>query len=152
MRMSSRLSLLLAVLAAGTVALGLGACASRIDTRGNLPDPDQIAQIKPGESNRTDVSQILGSPSTIGNFDGETWYYISNRTETIAFFDPKVEDRKIVIVRFDKGGQVSSLETRGLEAGKEIELVNRATPTAGNEFTLLQQLFGNLGRFNASKK
>ena len=152
MKMSIRLSLVPIVLAVGAAVLGFGACTARIDTRGNLPDPDQIAQIKPGESNRSDVSQILGSPSTISNFDNEAWYYISNRTETTAFFEPKVEDRKILIVRFDKSGQVAALETRGLEAGKEIEPVDRATPTAGNEFTLLQQLFGNLGKFNASKK
>jgi len=30
---------------------------------------------------------------------------------------------------------------------REVELVSRVTPTAGNELSLIQQLFGNVGRF-----
>ena len=30
---------------------------------------------------------------------------------------------------------------------QEIALVARITPTAGNEISIIQQLFGNIGRF-----
>jgi len=30
---------------------------------------------------------------------------------------------------------------------KEVDLVARVTPTAGNELSIIQQLFGNVGRF-----
>jgi len=32
---------------------------------------------------------------------------------------------------------------------KEVELVSRVTPTAGNELSIIQQLFGNVGRFSS---
>ena len=35
-----------------------------------------------------------------------------------------------------------------LEDGQEVAMVERETPTRGKELSLLQQLFGNLGRFN----
>ena len=47
-------------------------------------------------------------------------------------------------------GVVRDFASLGLEDGRIIELVERKTPTAGNEITFLQQLFGNLGRFEGS--
>ena len=150
MRLSYSSSLCL-TLAAGALSVALAGCSARIDSRGNLPDPENLSQIKAGQSSREDVSQLLGSPSTVGNFTGETWYYISNRTETTAFFAPTVEERQVVMVRFDDQGKVADLKTLGLEDGKTVEIVDRVTPTSGNEFTFLQQIFGNLGRFNGKK-
>ena len=40
----------------------------------------------------------------------------------------------------------------GLEDARKIEIVERVTPTAGKEFTILRQLFGNIGRFEPTGK
>lgn len=132
-------------------ALVLGACESRVDSRGNLPDPELLASIEPGQMSRDDVSLLLGSPSSVAMFENETWFYISQRTETFAFFEPEVQERKVIIVQFDDAGVLKTVETRGLEQGQLIEPVERETPTLGNELTLFQQFFGNLGRFNNNK-
>lgn len=126
----------------------LGACAPKIDVRGNFPDPERLSEITPGEHSRGEVEEILGTPSSIAVFDQETWLYVSQRTETIAFFEPEVKERQVVILKFDKDGIVSAIETLSAENGKTIQPIERKTPTAGNEFTLIDQLFGNLGRFN----
>lgn len=128
--------------------LMLGACESRISSRGNLPDPDLLASIQPGESSRDDVALLLGSPSSVAMFENETWFYISQRTETFAFFEPEVMERQVIIIRFDDAGVLKTIETRGLEDGQEILPVERETPTLGNEITVFQQFFGNIGRFN----
>jgi len=125
----------------------LGACTPRIDVRGNMPDPERLSEIKPGEFSRDEITEILGSPSSVAAFDQETWYYVSQRTETVAFFEPEVKERKILILRFDKDGTLSDMETLSAEDGQKILPVDRKTPTAGNEMTVLDQLFGNLGRF-----
>ena len=129
------------------LVLVLAACTARIDTRGNLPDPDLLAGIEVGQTNRESVEDRLGSPSAVATFDNETWYYISQRTETRAFLAPEVKARKVVIIRFDAKGVVSEIKTLGLEQSKELEIVERKTPTAGTEITILKQLFGNIGRF-----
>jgi outer membrane protein assembly factor BamE (lipoprotein component of BamABCDE complex) len=139
---------LLKLAGAAAMALGLAACASRLDTHGNPLDPDAVAEVKPGKVTRDEVSEILGAPSTIGLFDGETWYYISERTETTAFFAPEVKERQVFVVHFDDRGMVSRVETIGLDQGRDIEPVDKVTPTAGNDLTLFEQLLGNLGRFN----
>jgi outer membrane protein assembly factor BamE (lipoprotein component of BamABCDE complex) len=139
-------------LLSATLALGLlggtAACTPRIDQRGNKPDEDQVVQINPGVDDKIRVAELIGTPSTISTFDDRTWYYISKRTETIGFLDPQVTDQQVLAVTFDADGIVDSMRLYGQEDGRTIAYVDRVTPTEGKDLTVIQQLFGNLGRFN----
>ncbi|MGH6933416.1 MAG: outer membrane protein assembly factor BamE [Dongiaceae bacterium] len=132
-----------AVLACGA----LGACATRVDTRGNLPDPDDVLAVHPGAQDKQQVAEILGTPSTLGTFDDKIWYYVSKRTETVAFFQPKVTDQQVVVITFDDLDMVEDVKLYGLEDALAIQPVARETPTYGQELTIIQQLLGNVGRF-----
>ena len=133
---------------AAAVSLAATACTPTVDQRGNLPHPELVAQIKPGKSTRDDVATILGSPSTTMNYGGESWHYISARTETTAFFRPETIERKVLSITFDQNGVVRDVATKGLEDGQEVETVDRVTPTAGKEMSIVEQLLGNVGRFS----
>ena len=111
-----------------------------------------MSEITPGEQTREDIADILGSPSSIGNFDGETWFYISEKTATLAFFEPEVTERQVVVLTFDKKGVVSSVQKLGIGDGKLLDPVDRETPTEGNQITIMEQLLGNIGRFNNAPK
>lgn len=148
MRTPVRSSRLLRFFCIGALALTVAACAPRVATRGNQPDPELLAEIEPGEISRLEVEEILGSPSTTATFGQEAWYYISERTETTAFFAPEVAERHVVVIRFDDKGMVAAIDNLTLEDGRVIRPTDRETPTAGNELTFLEQMFGNLGRFN----
>ena len=139
-------SLLLAIGLGGTILAG--ACSPQLNTRGNVPDPDLVAEIVAGQHTRDDVAEILGSPSTASTFGAERWIYIGKRTETLAFFAPEVEERQVLVVRFDKAGVVAQIQRLDLEDGRVVQVVERQTPTLGNELTVFDQLLGNLGRFN----
>ncbi len=130
---------------AGTLALG--ACADEIAVRGNMPDPEDIDAIKVGD-NRRDVAERLGSPSTLSTFQDGKWYYIGQKTQQFAFMKPEVVERQIFVVSFDDKGIVQDTTLYALEDGQIIDPVSRTTPTEGQELTILQQLFGNIGRFN----
>ncbi len=138
---------LLAFALAATVA----ACAKTIDQRGNLPDPIALERLTPGKATRADVIQTLGSPSSVGTFDDEVWYYIAARTERFAFFAPKVIDQEVVAIAFDDKGRVRAIDRYTLKDARKIEPVDRVTPTGGRKLTILQQLVGNLGRFVGKK-
>ncbi len=141
---------ILTILTVTTALAATAACAPRVDIRGNLPDPERVAEITPGQHSRELVEETLGSPSMVSSFGQETWFYVSNKTETLAFFAPEVQERLVLSIRFDDKGVVESVDRLGLEDGRELELVERITPTAGQELTILDQLFGNLGRFSGS--
>ncbi|MCW9035377.1 MAG: outer membrane protein assembly factor BamE [Alphaproteobacteria bacterium] len=132
----------------GALALTVVACAPRVDMRGNLPDEEVLAEIIPGEMEKEEVADLLGAPSTSAMFDGESWYYISEVTETLAFFEPEVTDRKVIIIKFDEEGVVAKVEKLDMTHGEKVVPVERKTPTAGNEITFFEQMFGNIGKFN----
>ena len=138
------------LLLVGTAALLIAGCAERVDVRGNLPDVEQVVEIQPGISTRDDVVRILGTPSTLSSFQDRTWYYIGQRQEQFAFLRPEITDRSVLIVTFDERGLVQETRLNTIEDGHNVDLVERETPTEGRELTVLQQLFGNLGRFPGS--
>jgi len=126
----------------------LTACSPRIDQRGNLLDPDAVLAVKPGVQTKEQVSQLLGTPSTIATFDDKTWYYISKRTTTTAFFAPDITDQQVLVLKFNDSDVVEKVQLYGMDDAYEIEPVSRTTPTYGQKLTILQQLFGNIGRFS----
>lgn len=145
---TSRISLMML---AGMAVIFVSACSPRIATRGNAPEPEMLEQISIGESTKGDVTEILGSPSTVAAFDENVWLYISKTTETVAFFEPETVEQKVVLISFDEANRVEILSEYDLEDGKPVIPTDRVTPTAGREITILQQLFGNLGRFSENK-
>lgn len=120
------------------------------DRRGQRVDAEDLAQLVPGTSTRADVLALLGTPSATGTFDGEHWYYISAVTRALPGRTMAVEDQRVVAIRFNDAGSVAEIRTLGREDGRDIAFSSRTTPTPGTERTLLQQLFGNLGRLNPS--
>ena len=145
---SAPLFLLVAGLLLG---IGVSACTPRAGTHGDPLVRDRVSSIVPGVHTRDDVAAILGSPSTNSPFDGEKWYYISSRTETFAFLPREELDRQVVVIAFDEGGRVRSVEQFGQERGQDVAIVRRETPTAGNELNLVQEFLGNIGRFNKNE-
>ena len=116
-------------------------CTPVISQRGYLADPVGEASIKVGTDTKQTIQQRLGDPSTSATFTNDTWYYISSTEKQIAFFDPIVENRAIMAIKFDKDGKVVDLKHYGLKDGHVVAFESRKTPTPGREITFLQQLF-----------
>ena len=135
---------------ATAVALLVSACSPTLNNHGNIPDQDLVDSIRIGINNREQVSSILGAPSAVATFDKEAWYYVGARTSQIAFFDPELLDRKVLVVRFDKKGIVRQVEQLDKNNGRNVQMVDRQTPTRGKELTILEQLLGNIGRFGGN--
>ncbi len=132
-------------------ALLLAGCTISVDQRGNLPDPDKLATIKPGTTTKEQVVKILGTPSSASTFNDDTWYYISRRTKQVAFLSPTVLDQQVYIVDFNDQGIVKDIGHRTLADGEPITPAPGATPAPGRELTFLEQVIGNMGKFNSAK-
>jgi outer membrane protein assembly factor BamE (lipoprotein component of BamABCDE complex) len=125
-------------------------CAVSEDLRGNLPDPDKLAEIQPGTTTKEQVVKILGSPSSASTFDDDVWYYISRKTKQIAFLSASVLDQQVYIVDFDAKGVVKDVGHKTLADGENITPAPGATPAPGRELSFMEQLIGNIGRFGGS--
>lgn len=137
-----------AAIAAPALAAALSACSPIKHTHGYTPRAAELESVRVGSDTRQSVMEKLGRPSTIGSFDDDDWYYISMKTETLAFYSPDVVEQQVVLISFDPAtGIVSDTGRYGVEDGRVVDLVSRTTPTSGRKLTILQQIFANVGRF-----
>ena len=127
------------------LAGSLVGCAPTVSNRGNIIDPDKLAEVKTGESTREDVAKILGSPTQVGTFDENVWYYFGRNTVQYAFLNPEIVAQQAVEVHFNDEGIVTALNKLDPGEAQDISPVDRRTPTYGHETTILEQLVGNLG-------
>lgn len=131
----------------------LAACAPKLANRGNLLEPEKMAEIKVGESTREDVVNKIGSPTQVSTFDEKTWYYFGARTKQYSFLDPEVVEQKTVEIKFNDEGTVTAMNELDPAAAQKVSPVSRSTPTYGHDMTFFEQLVGNLGqRAGAAKK
>lgn len=131
-----------AVLAAAATA----SCASVREDHGYVSDLLSIEQpVQAGVDTKSTVLARMGSPSTRGAFDDQSWYYVSVSTKAYAFLKPDTTRRDVVAVRFGADDVVASVDTYGLERGRVIAYNGKATPTRGRELGFFEQLFGSIG-------
>jgi outer membrane protein assembly factor BamE (lipoprotein component of BamABCDE complex) len=141
--MQKKIKIVFCLLLLGTAT----ACSPVTSQHGNMLQDFQVEEVKPGEHTRSDVLRILGSPTTQSTFNNNVWYYIGQETEKRSILDHEVTDERIVAVGFDENGIVQTLEH--LDGDRQnIPYTRTKTPTHGNDLTFMQQLLGNLGRFN----
>lgn len=125
----------------------LSGCVT-IDIRGHEVEPEQLAKIEVGVTTKEQVSKILGTPSSVSPFGSSTWYYMFEETERRAFLSPSVVKSNITRIGFDAQNRVCTLDSVTEKDKQIIAHVSRQEPTAGHSFGVLEQIFGNVGRFN----
>ena len=143
-------SLMIVALAGAVGATAtLGGCAKTINQRGYLFDEEIIEEIRPGIDNRSSVTAAMGTPTMTATFDEETWYYVSQTKQSIAFFKPKTTEHLIFSVSFNDRGDVTRTEQLGLDTTYKVAMVDEKTPTRGKDLGFFEQIFSNIGRFSS---
>jgi outer membrane protein assembly factor BamE (lipoprotein component of BamABCDE complex) len=132
-----------------SIALMLASCTPIVDTRGHSADALDTSQIIKGQSTPEDVTALLGSPTTSSNFGDTIWYYVTQKQERVGIFAPEVTEQRVTAITFDADKKVSDIAQYNKEEGKPVEMVSKTTPTEGHSMTMIEQMLGNLGRFNS---
>ncbi len=143
-----RLSRCRAALAGCLLLAGCGWLAPPPQTRGNHVDAEQLKELTPGTSTRADVTALLGSPTARATFDDNTWLYISEHTRPRIGGTQSVLNQQVVVVTFNSQGVLDHIDTKDAADSLPVRVVSRTTPSPGTEASFMQQLFGNIGRFN----
>lgn len=128
-------------------AILLTACSAKVDNRGYVSTGDLKTMVSVGQT-RDEVLANLGSPSSQSSFGNETWYYISARKEATAFLKPEVVKQDVTKIEFDSAGTVAKVESFNENNSEDIKIAKRTTPTEGHSLGFLEQILGNVGRFN----
>jgi outer membrane protein assembly factor BamE (lipoprotein component of BamABCDE complex) len=130
----------------------LSACTASSNTHGNMLQDYQIKEVKADHDNVTSVLRKLGSPTTKAPFDDNTWYYLGQKTQKRGIFDPEVVETQIVVVSFGDNGLVKEIIEIDDDKIDQIPYSQDKTETSGQEMTVIQQLLGNIGRFNPAEQ
>ncbi len=137
------------VLGAALLLQGVSACVPAVrDARGYILNERAVAGITPGRDTRNTVLVAMGTPTAVGTFHSNSWYYIGGQTETVAYKVPEVVDQQVVAILFTDAGVVEDVQRYSLADAMKVNPVGRETPTRGREIGIMEQLLGNIGRFN----
>ena len=128
------------------LALSLGACNPTLRTHGYIAATDKPQGVEENSDTKASVLARLGNPSVKSTFDEDTWYYLTSVRQRIAYLRPLVEERTITAITFNEDGQVQKVAEYGIENGQYVNYVDRETPTRGRQLSLLEQVFGTIGR------
>lgn len=132
-------------------AFAATACNPVLRTHGYIPTESAKPQAVQAEvDTKASVLSRLGNPSIEGTFNEEletdTWYYINSVRERQAYLKPSTTERTITAISFDGDGAVTKVAEYGIEDGRYVNYKDRETPTRGRELSLLEQVFGTIGR------
>jgi outer membrane protein assembly factor BamE (lipoprotein component of BamABCDE complex) len=129
----------------------LGGCSffeAQSQVRGNRVDPDELKQLVAGVSTEKDAVSLLGSPTARATFDDNTWLYISEVTRPRIGRKPGEVKQGVVSLTFNQAGVLQHVRSLDMADGQPVTIVSRTTPSPGSEASFMQQLFGNVGRYN----
>jgi outer membrane protein assembly factor BamE (lipoprotein component of BamABCDE complex) len=139
-----------------TRRFGLLACAAMLagcalmedegaGTRGFVLDEQLLEQIKPGAS-AEQVVLVLGTPSTTSTVGGKAYYYISQKvSQRFQFMEQKIVDQRVVAIYLDDKNKVERVANYGMQDGKIFDFVSRTTPSAGQDTSILGNIFRRIG-------
>jgi outer membrane protein assembly factor BamE (lipoprotein component of BamABCDE complex) len=127
---------------------GCSIFAPQYTLRGNRVQDYRLKELTPGTSTQADVTALIGSPTAKASFDPNTWLYISEISHTRIAQTIGEGDQQVVILSFDDKGVLTNIRKLDEANSLPVTVVARTTPSPGTEASFLQQLFGNVGRFN----
>ncbi len=122
-------------------------CAPIINIRGYVFSDAKLAKLEKGVTTYDTLVKEFGSPTSTSVLGQNAVYYIYSNIITESYSAPYEEDRKVLAVYFDKTKKVRDYALYGLQDGIIVPIVQRSTEAQGKEFSAIQQIFGNIGRF-----
>ena len=85
-------------------------------------------------SNKNDITNILGQPSTKSKFDNDVWIYIERRqtqSELKNLGQMKITDNNVLVLEIDDYGVLKQKKFYNINDMKKIKIDKSSTKTAG---------------------
>ena len=82
------------------------------------------------ESNKNDIINLLGPPSTVSQFNNNMWYYIERKVTNTSVFTlgrEKVLKNNVLVLELDKNGILTTKEFLKFEDMKDIKFSKNTT-------------------------
>lgn len=133
----------------------LVSCSKQTYTNGYFYDKAKAEKnISANKTNESEVIKILGTPTAVSNFGDRTFFYIGRKYEKESFLNPNLKEQSLISIAFNQNHIVKNIKYLNAANSREVVYETAETPFQGNSMSVLEQLFGNIGKFTApgSKK
>ena len=124
----------------------LGACGDRISSHGHIINENELQQINIGTTTKVDILNMLGQPSFNSAFDTRKLYYSSQVMLQPVASAKQTLQRVVYIFTLDDNNILESIDLINKKNGLKIVHIDDKTPTPGDTFGVLEQVFSNLKR------
>lgn len=138
------------MLALVLVMATLAACGGQYRNHGYMPLAEDVDALIVGVDTRDSIIEVMGVPTTGGVLTEEAMYYVRSRVHHKGYVKPNEIQRDVLVLSFDKNQILRNVERFGIEKGKLIRLEHRVTEAPGGDRSVLQQIIGSIGGFNAN--
>jgi len=132
--------------------LTFAGCAHETEQHGYSFEQHNIHLIKVNQSSHLDVLRELGSPTSQSDFGNKVFYYISYKSDKVAFFDPKIVEQRVLAITFNDKGIVKDIVEYTVDDRKNISFSTHKTEIKGNTLTPVEQILSNVGKYNKKQK
>ena len=99
-------------------------------THGSLNLDKKHKKLELSVSNKNDIVILLGPPSTVSQFDNNTWYYIERKVTNTSIFTlgrEKVLKNNVLVLELDKNGVLKTKEFLKFDDMKDIKFSKNTT-------------------------
>ena len=99
------------------------------NTHGTRLIENKYSKIVVNETNKNDVRNLIGPPSTMSKFD-DTWLYIERKKTNQTLFKlgkKKISKNNILVLKFNSMGMVSKKELLGLADMNNLKIEKKKT-------------------------
>ena len=128
----------------------ISGCTIKKQDHGYDFDGDDLKKLKINIS-MSEVTKIMGTPSAISSINKNIWYYISLKTKQVAILRPKVNNYKVLELKFSNN-KLTHITLYTNDKLRKLDFKKWETPVRGSNEDLLQDFLYNIGRFNKALK
>jgi len=122
-------------------------CSHKSTVHGHYLKEADVEKLQIDASTKSDVRQVLGTPSAVDPFGDQNWFYIGQTNRKKVFKKPEILDRQIFVFSFNEKDILTEITELDLDQSNQFEIASKKTRTAGKEPSFVQQFIGNFGRF-----
>ncbi len=145
--MKRRINFILTVLLCCCVA----ACTRDVDYSGNDINDVDVQKIHIADTMH-DVLTTLGTPSYRSTFGPTKFVYIQSKMVYKPIILPYVKSFDMVVISFNENFEVVDIDVRNNMHIQDVENYSKQLHLKGNEINPVQQILGNIGKYNAGAK
>jgi outer membrane protein assembly factor BamE (lipoprotein component of BamABCDE complex) len=125
----------------------ISSCSHKIEYHGKNLNKEIVGNIKPKQTNKDHLLELIGPASITSLYGKEKWYYISFKREIYGFMPSKTIQTKIVEIDFDDN-KVENINIYKIPGEGKVEIDKDITVTYGTQKSVITHFSKNFRRFS----